>query len=136
MVKTKPKNKKIKIESSIQSTFISVQIFAVIFYIIMFLLSSGIALAADLSHGYDYIFSLCSFVLCSFATGFFAGIKLRQNGMVSGILFSLPMNVIVVLISLFFTDFKVDYTLAVTITLLILASAIGGILAVNKRRRR
>ena len=136
MAKTKPKTKKTRVENSAINTFINVQIIAVILYIIIFITTSAVGLVADLSNNFDFIFTLISFAFCSFTTGFYAGLKIRQNGIASGIIYALPMNVIVILISLVFADFEVDYILAVTVAILLISSAVGGILAVNKRRRR
>lgn len=132
----KSKSKRKKAENIQASTFIKVQIFAFIFYIILFILFSFIGLITDLPQKYDYYFSLSIFTVSSFITGFYAGNKLLQNGLLVGILYSLPMNVITIIFSLIFSHFKVDIFLAITVTILIISSGIGGIFAVNRRRRR
>ncbi len=116
--------------------FIKTQIFSVCMYCAVFLLSSAIALAADSRDKYDYYISLLSFAAASFATGFFAGNKLRKNGLAVGVLYSLPINIIVVLISLIINGFIPTVYLAITALALLAASAVGGVLAVNKRHRR
>ena len=136
MKKIKPKSRKTRADNSTVSTFINVQIFSLITYIVVFLIFSFVALAADLSRKYDYLFSVIIFVICSFLTGFYAGNKQRQNGLLTGIVYSLPMNTLTLLISLIFSDFKADYSIIITALLLVISSAVGGILAVNKRHRR
>lgn len=138
MQKLKPKTKKGRIESNntVISTFINIQIFSLISYLIVFLIFSFAALMADLPQKYDFYFSLIIFLICSFVTGFYAGIKIRQNGLLVGVIYSLPMNALVLIISLIFADFKVDFTLFITAAVLLLSSAAGGIVAVNKRHRR
>ena len=136
MKKIKPKSRKTRADNSTVSTFINVQIFSLITYISVFLIFSFIALAADLSRKYDYMFSVIIFVICSFFTGFYAGNKQRQNGLLTGIVYSLPMNTLTLLISLIFSDFNADYSIIITALLLVVSSAVGGILAVNKRHRR
>ena len=136
MKKIKPKSKKSNADNSTVSTFINVQIFSLITYISVFLIFSFIALAADLSRKYDYLFSVIIFVICSFLTGFYSGNKLRQNGLLTGVVYSLPMNTLTLLISLIFSDFKADSSIIITVLLLVVSSAVGGILAVNKRHRR
>lgn len=136
MKKIKPKSRKTRADNSTVSTFINVQIFSLITYISVFLIFSFIALAADLSRKYDYLFSVIIFVICSFLTGFYSGNKLRQNGLLTGIVYSLPMNTLTLLISLIFSDFKADSSIIITVLLLVVSSAVGGILAVNKRHRR
>ena len=136
MKKIKPKSKKSKADNSTVSAFINVQLCSLITYIVVFLIFSFVALAADLSRKYDYLFSVIIFVICSFLTGFYAGNKQRQNGLLTGIVYSLPMNTLTLLISLIFSDFKADSSIIITALLLVVSSAVGGILAVNKRHRR
>ena len=90
--KTKPENEQLKF-------FLQTQLFSVLTYIFLFLLGSFFALIADLPQKYDYIFSLIIFTLSSLSSGFFTGLKLRQNGLIAGVLFSLPMNIIIMLVS-------------------------------------
>ena len=138
MQKLKPKaNINIKRnENTATSSFISVQIFGIVCYITLFTIFSLIALLADLPRQYDYYYTLAMFLLGSFLLGGYTGIKLRENGLLNGIIYALPMNVLTVLISLIFADFKADVHTIITAVLLILSSAFGGVIAVNKRRRR
>ena len=123
-------------EKSSLNEFLKIQIFAVICYISVFLISTFIALIIDLSSEYDYIFSIVTFAVSSFAVGFFAGIKIRKNGLVIGILYALPMNVIIALISLILNNFSLGINMIITLIILSIAAGIGGILAVNKRLKR
>ena len=93
MEKTKPnKSKRAKTENVQFKLFLQIELFSIITYIVLFLLGSVIALNADLPSKYDYISALIIFAISSFITGFIAGIKLRQNGLLAGILYSLPMR--------------------------------------------
>ncbi len=116
--------------------FIKTQIFSLCVYCGVFLLSSAVALAVDSQDKYDYYVSLLSFSVASFASGFFAGNKLRKNGLAVGVIYSLPINIIVILISLITNSFIPTAYLAITVFALLAASAAGGVLAVNKRHRR
>ena len=137
MKKTKPVRKnKSKIENNAMNTFIKVQIFAVISYVFVFIIGSLIALGADLPRKYEYIYSLIMFAVSSFSVGFYSGLKLRQDGLVSGVIYSLPLNIIIILISLIINEFTVGMSLIITSAVLLLSAGIGGILAVNKRLRR
>lgn len=137
MAKTKP-NKKVrtKNENTFSGTFIKVQIFAVICYTSVFIAGSFLALSIDLPDKYDYVYSLVLLTLCSFLTGFYAGLKLRENGLLVGILYALPMNVLTILISAVLCDFDIGLNTIISAVVLIVASGIGGIFAVNKRIRR
>ncbi len=136
MEKVKPRSKKPRTENTYLNTFLNVQIFDAIVYLLLFFISSSIALLIDLPHKNDYIFVLITFALCSFVSAFYSGIKMKHNGLAVGIVFTLPMNIITMLISFIMSDFKVDYIFVISAAVLIVTSAIGGILAVNKRRRR
>lgn len=137
MKKAKPRKALItKRENPSVNIFFSTQIFAVICYIAVFFIGVLIALAADLPSKYDYIFSLVLFAACSLISGFFAGMKIREKGLIVGVLYTLPANLIVALISLLLNDFNIGINLLITFTVLILAGGIGGILAVNKRLSR
>ena len=137
MKRTKPRKlKQVKRENNTWNIFLSVQIFAVIIYLIVFFIGAFAAMVIDLPSKNDYIFSLLLFAVCSFTTGFFAGIKRRENGLIIGVLSALPLNSAVVILSLIFNSFSVDSNIIITVLVLIAASGAGGILAVNKRIRR
>ena len=137
MKKTKPnRNYKPKTEKQHLKTFMQIELISVLIYVAVFIISTAIALSSDLSSRYDYIFSMITFAISSIITGFIAGIKLRQNGLLVGITYSLPMNIIVMLISLILNKFTININIAITAIILILAAGIGGIIAVNKRLKR
>lgn len=136
MSKSKPGNRNRKSENAVINTFIKVQIFGLIIYTLLFLLSGFISMSADLKQSYDTIVSLGTFSLCSFFTALFAGLKIREKGLLVGVIYTLPLNTLTMLISLIFTDFKVDYKLLLTAVFLVLSAALGGITAVNLRLRR
>ena len=137
MEKFKPKRKNNTIsDNETIDTFVKVQIFAVIVYLILFLLFCTVALVADLSSKYDFVCALLSFSLGSFIVGFFTGNKLKQNGLLAGIIYSAPINSLVVLVALLYSDFAVDLNIVITVATLIVSAAIGGVVAVNRRRKR
>ncbi len=132
----KQSNKKLSPENKNINTFISTLIFSLIVYCVVFIIISLIGLAVDISSALDYYISLASFAVSSFASGFFAGAKLRKNGLLCGAIFTLPANLIIVLLSLISNGFVADINLIITALVLVFASAAGGVLAVNKRYRR
>ena len=137
MEKFKPKRKKNAIsDNETIDTFVKVQIFAVIVYLILFLLLCTVALAADLSSKYDFVCALLCFSVGSFIVGFFTGNKLKQNGLIAGMIYSAPINTLVVLAALLYSDFAVDLNIVITVATLIVSAGIGGVVAVNRRRKR
>lgn len=122
-------------ESNIK-TYISLVLFSFLIYISFWIIACLIGLLADVSKTFDYYVSLASITLASFASGFLSGLKLRKNGLLCGLILSLPANLTICLISLVINGFSADSNIIITLILLIVASACGGILAVNKRHRR
>ena len=133
------KHKPGKIKFSDNTTvniFIKTQILAVIIYLISFLIFSLIALLADLSMKFDFICALLCFALSSFIVGFYIGRKLRQKGLLAGIIYSLPINTSVILISLIFSNFTFDLNIVITAIILLVSAGVGGIVSVNSRLKR
>lgn len=123
-------------ENTTIDIFIKVQIFAVLIYLLFFLLFSMISLFADISMKYDYMFSILCFALGSFTSGFYVGYKLKQNGLLAGIIYTAPINTLIILVSMLFSDFSVDYTMIITVVILVASAALGGVVSVNRRRKR
>lgn len=137
MQKSKP-NRAVrnKSENSQLKVFLQIQLFAIVIYVLFFIAGSLISLTADISLKYDYIVTLVLFSASSFLVGFFTGVKLRQNGLIMGIIYSLPLNVIFIVISLILNDFALSFNMLISLLVLTTFSGIGGVLAVNKRLRR
>ena len=119
MQKSKP-NRAVrnKSESTQVKTFLQIQLFAVIIYIIVFLIGSFVALSADISGRLDYLISLIIFAVSSFSAGFFTGIKIRQKGLLTAIIYSLPINISVIIISLFINDFSFNFNALISLSVL------------------
>ena len=137
MQKSKP-NRAVrnKSENSQLNLFLQIQLFAIVVYTILYFGGSFIALIADISSKYDFIVSLVIFTISSFVVGFFTGIKLRRNGLVMGIIYSLPLNLTIIIISLIINDFAFSFNMLISLFVLTTFAGVGGVLAVNKRLRR
>lgn len=125
-----------KKSSSESQSFIKAQLLIFAIYLSIFLVICAICLLADLNSKYDYYISLLSFVISSFISGFLGGIKQRQNGILSGLIYALPANLSVLLISLITAGFTLKANFLIAAVSLPISSILGGIIAVNKRRRR
>lgn len=134
--KTKKRSSSSANSSNNKDIFLKCLIFSLACYVIVYLISCSAALIFDLNDNYDFYVSLISFSSASFCSGFYTGIKLRKNGLISGLVFTLPANLILILTCLIISDFKTDITLLITAVALLVSSALGGIVAVNKRHRR
>ena len=136
MQKIKPKSNKTRSENDSLNIFLKIQLIGAIIYISVFILTSVLSLVTDVSQNYDTIITLIAFAFSSFISGFYAGRKKRQNGLLTGVIYTLPLNAIVLIISAIISDFKVDYLIAVSAVTLVLSAGLGGILSVNMRHRR
>ncbi|MBO5936970.1 MAG: TIGR04086 family membrane protein [Clostridia bacterium] len=136
MENLKPKLKKKRSENDKLNTFIRILIVGSLIYMVVFLFVSLISLIADVPRKFDLPISLLTFALSSFLTGFYAGLKNRHMGLVTGMICALPLNITVIIASLISAEFKADFMTIITAAVLAAASAAGGITAVNIRRRR
>lgn len=116
-------------------TFIKTQIIAAVAYPLLFFAVSVISLSADLPEKYMFYATVLSLAAGSFACAAFAGSKLHKNGMVTGLLFCLPLNTVFMLISVILNSLKIDLTAAVSYFILIVASMLGGIVSVNTKTK-
>ena len=82
-----------------------------------------------------FIISLISLCLGNFLTGFISGRTKKQKGLLYGALYSLLFNVIIITISVVFNSFSVDYTLIISALVPAMFSCVGGIIAVNLKRK-
>lgn len=101
----------------------------------VFLAVCIVALIADIKSDLFYIFSLITFAVGNMLTGFYSARKKRRNGLIVAALFSLPTNLLIIFFSLIFNGFSFDYKLLTSTPILFIASAIGGIIAVNMKKK-
>ena len=125
---TKSTNKEFK-------SYLKMQGINALVYLIIFTLITLISTASDVSSS-SMLYIAPTFIgIASFVSGFSAGLKERKKGIVCGIVNSAPLNAVFIIISLIMNGFSADMTLLVTAFLGLLASAVGGIVAVNIRLR-
>ena len=81
----------------------------------------------------DIYFPVAVAALCigSAFSGFTSVRKIRKNGLLNGILYVLPSNVVYMMISLAMNSFVFDYITLISFTLLVIFSAVGGVISVN-----
>lgn len=85
----------------------------------------------DLSKEYIYYVSLVIFCIAPFLVGFISGVKIRKNGLLVGAIHALPIGLLFVILSAIINGFQIDLRTLITIAIMILSSAIGGIVSVN-----
>ena len=114
------------------NVFIKSQIIIIILYTVLLTVASVILYNyEELSDkSYFYITSILS-AFANFSGGFYAGMKLKQNGLVTALLFSIPTTMIVLLISISINNFHIDLTLLFTAIIMLCGGMLGGITSVN-----
>lgn len=95
------------------------------------LASALIAYTSNIKRESYFYIVVLTLAAASFVSAFYAGKHNGKNGLVTGLVFCLPLNVTFCFISLILNSFKADATLAISIFILIIASMLGGILSVN-----
>ncbi len=126
-----PKNK--SASNNTLNKYLRLQIINLIIYVTVFAVVCCISLAADLQKDYMLYASLVFIGASSFISGFTAGIKERKNGLLCGVLSSLPLNVSVIIIALICNKLSADINLLLNAVTGLLLSAAGGIVSVNIR---
>lgn len=102
---------------------------------IIFVLLCIIALFSDPDSELYYPFALVGLCLGNFISGFLNGRIKRRKGIINGLIYSLPVTFLIMLISLILNEFSVGIRMPVSILLICICSAIGGILAVNAKKK-
>lgn len=104
-------------------------------YIFVFVISSVSALIFDIDNGSYIVLSLCSFSVSSFLSGFVVGRTKRKNGLINGIIYTLPATMIFVFISVAVNNIKVDYILLISVLCMLLFAAVGCVVSVNIKKK-
>lgn len=125
-----------KAELSKPVEIFKVELKYLLMYLIGFILSSVIILLFDLKLELYYAVSLGIFMLCSLLCGTLCGIKKRNNGLMNAVIHTLPVNLILLVISMLMNGISIDLNIAISFVLLTVSSAIGGILGVNTKLKK
>ena len=108
---------------------------ALIIYLVIYTVACVAALYLDIEDNVLTPVSLCAFGLSGFLSGFVAGRAKRKNGLVNGIIFSLPATVLFLFASMCLNSFRVDLILLISILCTLVFSAAGGIASVNIKKK-
>ena len=84
----------------------------------------------------EFIVILIAFSVADFISSYYIGKKTRKNGMIYGIVYNLPVIVLIIFISLILNSFTFDMRLLFFAVIRIILSAAGGITAVNTKSKR
>lgn len=82
-----------------------------------------------------YYIMLAVVAAAAFVSGYLIAKKEKKNGLAVGLIYNLLPCVIMLGVSLILNNFTFDYRLPVTLAVILVMSAAGGIAAVNSRRK-
>lgn len=111
-------------------------VFILLIYLIISLLICAFMFVVELPHTSFYFIAMISIALSSFFSGVTVGKIYKINGLINGILFNLPFILIILVVSLSLNNFQFDYKAAITLLVMLLSSAGGGVFAVNPSRKK
>lgn len=111
--------------------FIKAQVIYLILSLVFLLVSAFISYSSSLDAKFYFYLTIFSLALASFLSSFYSGYKIHQNGLVVGLLFSLPMNIIWLVASAVINSLKADATIIIALVVLLITSMLGGVLSVN-----
>lgn len=98
-------------------------------------IATAISVAADLQKSFNFPIFASLTGLCSLLSGFLAGRTKRENGIFTGIIYPLPTFLIYILLSLITNSFSFDFNLLISLAVMLISSAVGGILGVNTKKK-
>ena len=81
-----------------------------------------------------HIISLISFSAACFISGLLAGSKIRKNGLINGIIFTLPSIIAFNVLSFVLNKSDINYMFVVFFIIEVISSAVGGVISVNIKR--
>ena len=129
------KPKRNKTDNKLQIVNIMLFIFPVILNFVLLLISSIVAVYADLQKSHNFIVSLCIIGFTCFASGVFSGKFKRKNGIITGIIYILPQLTLLLLISVILNSFSIDLNIIISTAVSVISAAVGGITGVNMKQK-
>lgn len=134
MVKSKKKLNKDAEKYKILKEMLFLTFRSITVFILMILLTAFICYITDIEYDKYSLIMILSATLSSFVSGFFYSRRMKQKGILHGMLSSLPIAFITVIITLIISDSQLSVMLPIAVASIILSGAISGSFGVNSRR--
>ena len=115
--------------------FLKAQIMLLTLYVLSVLIMSVLIYNMKKEPDMYFYYMIVPYALSNMATAFYSGYKMRKNGLITGLLCCLPINIIITLISLFTNGFNVDFTAVISVFILLICAMLGGVLSVNTKTK-
>ena len=104
-----------------------------VFYLASLVFCALLLLKSERAPQTDLYFVLGFLAPAAFFSSYFAARKEKKHGLLTGFLWTLPLHVLLLGLSLLFGSGKADLTLGLSFTVLSLLSMLGGVAGVNHR---
>lgn len=129
---TKDNNNKTKNKNIM--TYFVMTVKSLALFIILIMISASICFYSEISYNSYYIYLLFSAVLSVFISSFLFTKKSKKNGLLNGIIASLPVVALLTVICLLMIKCNFNLQFLITILSAISAGGISGIISVNAGR--
>lgn len=134
MVKIKKKPGKDTEKYKILKQILSVIFKSTTVFVLTTLLTAFICYITDIEYDKYSLIMILSLSVCAFISGFLYSRKMKKNGILHGMLSSLPIAFEAAVVSLIASDSRVSVMLPIAMASIILSGAISGSFGVNSRR--
>ena len=124
---------KIKRESTLSKTVLISSVIGAIATILLMLIFAAVIVMFQLDRAYAAPLSTVSIAIGSMLSSYFCGRKIAKNGYLIGLLNGAAVFVLILIISLIVSDWKVSANTIFHLIIILTASTAGGIFGVNKK---
>lgn len=124
---------KIKRERTLSKTVLISSIIGTIATILLMLIFAAVIVMFQLDRAYAAPLSTVSIAIGSMVSSYFCGRKITKNGYLIGLLNGVAVFVLILIVSLIVSDWKVSANTIFHLIIILTASTAGGIFGVNKK---
>lgn len=129
---TRNKNKK---QKSRQNENLIMFLLPLIILFSALMLTSIVSVLLDLEKWLSFSVITAIFSLCTLLSAYLTSYRKRENGLVTGIIYNLPSVLIILLLSVILNGFSADLNILFSFASMLISSALGGILGVNRKQK-
>lgn len=83
-----------------------------------------------------YYVVLISVIVFALLGGLLTGKIHIKNGLLNSVVYNLPFILVILAVSFILNDFTLDYRALITLVLMLLSAAVGGVIGVNTSRKK
>ena len=124
---------KIKKENTLPKTILISSLFGAVGTVLMMLIFAALIVLLQLDRAYAAPLGTVSIALGSMISSYFCGKKISKNGYLIGLLNGAAVFILVLIISLIVSDWKLTSNTVFHLIIILTASTAGGIFGVNKK---